>query len=348
MMSVPDMRDFVEASQTIDDLAGYAEYDTTMVDDEGNAVKVLGHGVTPNYFNVLGISTVLGHTFMPEEGNANEEGVVVIWCALWQSRFSGDPDITGKSVTMEGGPITVIGVAPPGFDFPGSSLAWVAINASDEMFARGVRIFDVFGRMRPGSRVESARQELRVVADRLQEEYPGSNRGFGVTMTLLQDAVVGDLRPAILILFGAAGVLLLIACANVANLLLAQATARSREIALRAALGAGRWRITRQLLTESVVLASVGAIVGLALAYWLTRGLTVLGPAEIGRFGELSVNPQVLLFALATTVLTGFLFGLAPAVRLGRTDLQDSLHDGGRGSTSGASRGHLPDRTRRL
>ena len=341
MMSAPDMRDFIEASPVIEDLAGYAEYDLTMVDDEGNAVKVLGHGVTPNYFDVLGVSTVLGRTFTPEDGTANGEGVVVIGHALWQNRLSGDPDIIGKSVTMEGGPITVIGVAPPGFDFPGSSLVWLAISVDNEMFARGVRIFDVFGRMRPGSTVESARGEMRVVADRLQQEYPGSNRGYGVTATSLQDAVVGNLRPAILILFGAAGVLLLIACANVANLLLARATARSREIALRAALGAGRWRITRQLLTESVVLASVGAIVGLGLAYWLIRSLTVFGPAELGGFGELSVNPQVLLFALATTVLTGFLFGLAPAVRLGRTDLQDSLHDGGRGSTSGASRGHL-------
>ena len=341
MVSAPDLRDFVDASQAIEDMVSYIEYDTTMVDDEGNATKVLGHGVTTNFFDVLGISPVLGRAFAPGEGTPNDNAVVVMGHALWQSRFNSDPNILGKTVTLEGGPITVIGVAPPGFDFPGSSLAWIGMDTDNEQFVRGVRIFDAFGRMRAGATVEDARQELQVVAARLAEEYPGPNRGFGVTVTSLQDAVVGDLRPAVLILFGAAGVLLLIACANVANLLLARATARTREIALRAALGAGRWRITRQLLTESVVLASVGAIVGLALAYWLIRSLTVFGPAELSRFGELSLDPQVLVFALATTVLTGFLFGLAPAVRLGRTNLQDSLHDGGRGSTSGASRGHL-------
>ncbi len=341
MMSAPDIRDFEAASQSIDDLVGYFEYDATMKDNEGNAVKMLGHGVTTNFFDVLGISPMMGRTFAPGEGNPNDELVVVISHVLWRSRLGEDPNTIGRTITIEGGPVTVVGVAPPGFDFPGSSLGWFAIDTSVSDFARGVRILDVFGRLRPGANLEAARGELTVIANRIETENPGSNHGFGVTTVPLQEALVGNLRPAILILFGAAGVLLLIACANVANLLLARASARSREISVRAALGAGRWRITRQLLTESIVLAAVGAFGGLTLTYAVIRGLNVLGPAELGRFGELSIDPQVLLFALGTTLFTGFLFGLAPAVRLGRTDLRDALNDGGRGSTSGASRGHL-------
>ncbi len=143
-----------------------------MTSDEGNATKVLGHGVATNFFDVLGISPILGRTFAPDEGNPNDNAVVVIGHALWQSRFNGDPNILGKTVTLEGGPITVIGVAPPGFDFPGSSLAWIGMDTDNEQFGRGVRIFDAFGRIRDGATVEDARQELQVVAARLQEEYP--------------------------------------------------------------------------------------------------------------------------------------------------------------------------------
>ena len=341
MVSAPDMHDFEEASQSISDLVGYFEYDATMKDNEGNAVKVLAHGVTPNFFDVLGVSPVMGRAFAPGEGNPNDEVVAVISHSLWRSRLGEDQNVVGRTITVEGGPVTVIGVAPPDFDFPGSSVAWMAMDTSVSDFARGVRIFDVFGRLRPGADVESARRELGVIADRLETEYPGPNNGFGATLAPLQEAIVGDLAQAVVILFGAAAVLLLIACANVANLLLARASARGREMSLRSALGAGRWRITRQLLTESVVLAGVGTIGGLILAYAVIRGLNVLGPAELQRFGELSIDPQVLLFALGTTLFTGFLFGLAPAVRLGRTDLRDAMNDGGRGSTSGAGRGHL-------
>ncbi len=341
MMSAPDMLDFEEASQSIDDLVAYVEYDATLKDNEGNAVKMLAHGVTTNFFDVLGVSPMMGRAFLPGEGNPNDEIVVVISHALWRSRLGEDPNVVGRTITVEGGPVTVIGVAPPGFDFPGSSLGWFGIDVSVPDFGRGVRIFDVFGRLRSGANVDTARRELSVIADRLETEYPGPNSGFGATMAPLQEAIVGDLGPAIVILFGAAGVLLLIACANVANLLLARGSARSREISLRSALGAGRWRITRQLLTESVVLAGVGAIGGLILAYGVIRGLNVLGPVQLRRFGELSIDPQVLLFALGTTLVTGFLFGLAPAIRLGRADLRDALNDGGRGATSGASRGRL-------
>jgi putative ABC transport system permease protein len=341
MLSAPDMRDFEEASQSISNLVGYFEYDATMKDNEGNAVKVLAHGVTPNFFDVLGVSPIMGRAFASGEGNPNDEILVVISHALWRSRPGEDPNIVGRTITIEGGPVTVIGVAPPDFDFPGSSVAWMAMDTNVSDFGRGVRIFDVFGRLRPGADVPSAQGELDVIADRLETEYPGPNTGFGATMAPLQEAIVGDLGPAIIILFGAAGVLLLIACANVANLLLARASARSREMSLRSALGAGRWRITRQLLTESIVLAGVGTIGGLILAYVVIRGLSVLGPAQLRQFGELSIDPQVLLFALGTTLFTGFLFGLAPAVRLGKTDLRDAMNDGGRGSTSGAGKGHL-------
>lgn len=342
LMSSADLVDLEAGSPSVERIIAHFEYDATMKDDEGNAFKVLARGVPPDFFDVLGVSAILGRTFTPDEGNPNETFVAVISNILWRSRFGSDPNIIGTSVTLEGGPLTVIGVAPPGFNFPGSTVAWLAMDPNQEdLQSRAIRIWDVFGRMKPGAGVETARRELQVVADRLEEEYPATNRGFGTAAISLHEATVGDLASTILILFGAAGVLLLIACVNVANLMLARAAARSREIALRAALGAGRWRIVRQLLTESFVLAVAGTVVGLLIAFGLIQGLNAYGPDGLLLFGELGIDSGVLLFALATTLVTSFLFGLAPAVRMGRTDLKEALHDGGRGSTGDASRNRV-------
>ena len=341
-MSGADLLDFGEMTRTLDGIAGFYPYDATWLDDEGNAIKLMGAGVTHNFFDVLGINPVLGRTFVSEEGQPGAELVLVLGHSAWQTLFNGRTDILGQSVTLEGGPLTVVGVAPPGFDYPDGAQGWISIPQQAGQ-ARRARFWKAVARVRPTSLVEAAQADLESVARQLEQDYPGTNNEMGVSMVSLRASILGNLQAALLILIGAAGVLLLISCVNVANLLLARGASRTREIALRAALGAGRARIAAQLLTESVVLALTGAVIGIAGAWVGVRSLGVLGPPALTRYDSLGVDGTVLLYALGVSVVTGILFGFAPALRLGMLDLRAALAEGGRGAGGGKGSGHLRD-----
>jgi putative ABC transport system permease protein len=339
-MSPPDIADYQSQNQTFADMAAYSEAELAMIDRNESAIKVTGTWAGDNLFSVLGTNAVVGRTFLPEDGEAGAPKVMVLANGFWQSRFGGDPGVIGESLVVEEDTYTVVGVMPPGFDFPGNSSFWLNryLLAYPGRYARWM---DVVGRMGPGVDIEAARADFLGIAGRLEEQYPGTNRAYSTTLIPLHEAVVGETRTPLFILLGATGLLLLIACANVTNLLLARMADRGREIAVRTAMGAGRVRLSRQMLTESLVLAGAGAVIGLLLARVGIDVLIALGPENLPRLDEVRFDGNVFLFTLGSTLLTGLLFGLAPVLRLMSTDVQSVLKEGGKSSTAGSGRERL-------
>ena len=331
-MSPPDIADFEERIRTVSDMAAFSEAELALIDPEGTAVKVSGTWAAENLFRVLGVGALMGRTLTPGDGAPGAPRVMVLGHEFWQNRFGADPDIVGRSLTVEEDQYTVVGVMPQGFDFPGSSSFWLNryLLAYPGRYARWM---DVVGRLGDGVDLGTAREDFARVASQLEEEYPQTNRAYTTTVVPLDEAVVGDTRATLLVLLGATVLLLLVACANVVNLLLSRMADRGQEIALRTALGAGRVRLGRQLLTESLVLSAVGAVVGVAVASLGIGALVSLGPESLPRLDEVQLNARVLLFSLAATAVTGVIFGLAPVARLMRTDIRGALQDGARGST---------------
>ncbi|HLW97505.1 MAG TPA: ABC transporter permease [Candidatus Acidoferrales bacterium] len=301
-----------------------------------------GPQVTEGFFETLRVQPELGRLFIPDEFQAGKNHVVVISDALWHSAFAGDPAAIGRSVSLDGQSYTVIGVMGPSFRFPNpATQVWapLAFSPNELQNARGAHFLGDIARLGPGVSVAQAQSEMAAIAERLEKQYPVSNSGWTVAIVPLSEGGgVAQIRPALLVLLGAVGFVLLIACANAANMLLARATVRHREIAIRLALGAGRARVVRQLLTESVVLSFAGAALGLLIAFWSTRVIAALPPRFLPRAQMVSVDGRVLFFTLALALVTGILFGLAPALTLGREDLAGALKDGGR---AGAARGGL-------
>jgi putative ABC transport system permease protein len=299
--------------------------------------------VTANILRMLGIPPLAGRVFLPEEEEPGEEHEVVLSHRLWQRRYAGNRKIVGQSVLLNGQPYTVVGVMPRGFDFPpfwatGTEL-WVPNVLATRAANRTGQSLRVFGRLKRGATLKFARAEMAAITARLEKQFPGSNRE--VTVASLKETVVGDVRPALLVLLAAVAFVLLIACANVAHMLLARSAARQREVAVRAALGASRARMIRQFLTESLVLASFGGAGGVLLALWGTNLLVSLGPTHLPRLETVALDVRVLAFTLGISLLTGFAFGLAPALKASRRDLTESLREGERGATEGSQRGLL-------
>jgi len=339
-MSPPDIADYQSQNRTFTDIAAYSEAELALIDQDGSAIKVTGTWAGDNLFSVLGNTALLGRTLMPEDGIPGAPKVMILGHAFWQGRFGGDPGVIGQSIVVEESPYTVVGVMPPGFDFPGRSSFWLNRYLLSYP-GRYARWMDVVGRMRPGVDIEAARADMAGIALRLESEYPQINRAYGTAVIPLHEAITGDTRTPLFILLGATGFLLLIACVNVTNLLLARMADRGREIAVRAAMGAGRLRLSRQMLTESLVLAGAGAVLGLLLAAVGIDVLISLGPEDLPRLDEVRFDQSVFLFTLGSTVVTGLLFGLAPVVRLARTDIQGALKEGGKSSTAGWGRERL-------
>ncbi len=299
--------------------------------------------VTSDILPMLGVRPLAGRVFLPEEEEPGKEHEVVLSHRLWQRRYAGDPKIVGQAVLLNGEPYTVVGLMPRGFDFPpfwatGTEL-WVPDVVAPRAANRTGQSLRVFARLKRGATLDFARAEIAAITTRLEKQFPGSNRD--VTVNSLKETVVGNVRPALLVLLAAVAFVLLISCANVAHMLLARAAARQREVAVRAALGAGRSRMIRQFLTESLVLALLGGAGGTLLALWGTNLRISLGPEHLPRIETVALDSRVLAFTLAISLLTGIAFGLAPALKASRRDLTESLREGERGATEGFQRSRL-------
>lgn len=305
---------------------------------------LVGATVSHDMFALLGVAPVLGRSFLPEEDQPNAPNVVVLSHELWQRRFNSDPAIVGKSVSLDQESYSVIGVMPAGFRFPviPNAQLWRTLQPGlNPSCKRGCLVLRVIGRLKPETSVEKAQADTSTIAARLATQYPDSNSKVGATLVPLHEQLVGNIKRPLLLLLGAVGFVLLIACANVANLMLARGATREREMALRSALGASRGRVIRQLLTESAVLASAGAAAGLGLAFWLLRLLLSLSPPGTPGLEKIGIDIYVLGFTLLAAALTGVLFGLVPALQLSKADLNHSLKDTGKGVTGGSRGGRL-------
>ncbi|HEV2852110.1 MAG TPA: ABC transporter permease [Thermoanaerobaculia bacterium] len=338
--SAPNFVDLRAQSRTLSGLAGVNGGTLNLSGLGAEPERLPAAHVTANYFDVLGVRPLAGRTFAADEDRPGAPRVAVISEELWGRRFGRDPKVIGQSLTLSGQPYTVVGVLARGTQLPSGADVWVPLVFSEQdLRQRGAVYFAAIGRLAPGVSWEQARAELEVIARRLAQQYPDANAGYmkGMTLQSLQENMTSDTRKPLLILLGAVASVLLIACVNVANLLLVRAAAREGEIVIRAALGAGRARIVRQLLTESLVLSLAGGAAGVALAAWVTKMLVKLAPREIPRLEEIGLDGTILLFALGLSLLTGLLFGLAPALQTSRTDLSGVIREGTRGSKGRAA-----------
>jgi putative ABC transport system permease protein len=296
-----------------------------------------GEQVTYEYFSVLGVSPAIGRAFRIEDDVPNAARVAIIGDGLWKRRFGGDPSIVGRTVSLSGDPHEIIGVLPPGFRpivASQSGEIWRPLRINRANPARGAIIYRAIGRLKNGMSLDRAQAAATALARQLEAAHPEANEKVGFNLQPLHDRVVGDIRPGLLALLGAVAFVLLIACANIANLLLARGSSRTRELAVRVALGAARVRVIRQLLTESVLLATLGGAAGLLLGVWAVAGLVAIAPATAPRVGEIGLDRTVFAFAALMTLVTGVLFGLAPAMQSSRAQVTDSLKEGGRGSVT--------------
>lgn len=332
-VAYPDVLDWRADAHAFEEIAVYRGTTFNLAGD-GQAERAVGSRVSTNYFRVFGVQPQLGRTFAEEEATLGRERVIVLSEAYWRRRFAADPGVIGRQLLLNGWQYTVVGVMPKGFAYPPSAELWAPFAPDSQAMHRGSRFIRGVGRLAPGATTTQAAAELNAISKRLEETYPASNTGWRASARPIQEAMVGN-APTILYTFlGAVSFVLLIASANVANLLLARASGRAREVAVRKALGASSWRLTRQLLTESIVLAFGGAIVGVLLALWEVRLLKAIVPVPLPPWQSINVSGRALLFTIVLALVTGMIAGIVPALRLARGAVRESLATGVRGSGS--------------
>lgn len=336
--SYPNFADWRAASRTVPQAAAFHSGSLNLSGESGEPERLIGMYVNAEFFSVLDIKPLAGRWFAPGEDQRGGPRVAVISEDLWERRYGRDPGVVGRTIRLGGNPFTMIGVVAREEKLPEYGEVWIPLGLTFEQLEnRGMVYLGAVGRLAPGATLKEARSEANAIAERLAKQYPESSTGFGIGLEPLQSVLVGEVRTQLLILLGSVLFVLLIACANVANLLLVRATAREGEVAIRSALGAQKGRIIRQLLTESVTLAFLGGAAGVALALWMTKALVALAPASTPRIDEVAVDGPVLLFALGITLVTGLLFGLAPTLQAARPNLTGALKEGARGSRGRAS-----------
>jgi putative ABC transport system permease protein len=344
----PNFDDWRRQSTSFEGMSAYTGFEFTLT-EAGDPAQIRGAIVTPGFFETLGVAPLIGRAFGPREEGAAVDRVAMLSHGLWQTRFGGDPAAVGRSIVLNGVPHEILGVMPPSFAYreaartgrvaPDTAQVWTPLVPSKRfaelMQQRGSYWLQVLGRLKPGVERTVAQAEMDAIAAALEREYPDVNSGIGVRLVPMHEEIVGDVRRPLLILFGAVGFVLLIACVNVANLLLTRAASRQKELAIRAALGAGRGRLIRQVLTESLVLAIAGGAAGLLLAVWGIDALQSFAPSNLPRLSGVRMDATVVLYTSLAALVTGMIFGSAPAVQ-GTTVMGESLKAGGRAASEGS------------
>ncbi|HKS39969.1 MAG TPA: ABC transporter permease [Blastocatellia bacterium] len=345
-VSATDVDDWRNKNSVFEDITTYGGWSATLLGD-GEPERIQGIQVGDGYFSIMKATPMFGRTFLPEEQQDGKDFVIVLGYGLWQRRFSGDPNVVGQTVSLSGRPYTIVGVMPADFQpLPTSMVTprgdfYRPVAEPHDEEQRAARHLRSIARLKQGVTLEQAQAEMDVIASRIEQEHPQNNTGYGVRLVTLPEDTVGGLRPTLLMLFGAVAFVLLIACANVGNLLLARSAARQKEIAIRRALGAARSRLVRQFLTESVMLALVGGGLGLLLALQGASIIEALGSQVTPLLVGIKIDSSVLIFTLVASLLSGIVFGLAPALHVSNPDLNESLKEGGRSSGAGAGRNRL-------
>ena len=337
----PDtVKDYMAQMKSFEEVAGFSPRWSFSLFGDGEPQRIFGYFASASAFPMLGIQPTIGRGFTAEEDTPSGPPVILISYRLWQNRYGGRADVLGKSIRIDSGQATIIGVLPPDFRWWKLDCDIFYPLQQNPIWNRGrvARIYEVVGRLKPGVSVEQANAEAQTIASALAAQYPANYKGITARVLPWRDDLTGAIRPTLLVLLGAVGLVLLVACANVANLVLARATGRFREVAIRAALGANRGRIMRELLTESTLLAVVGGVAGIALAWWGVRALLAMAPTDIPRRAEIALDATAVLFTLGVAALTGILCGLVPAWQAWRVNLTGALKEGGRSGSDGSGR----------
>jgi predicted permease len=345
-ISYPNFLDWQKDNHTLSAMAVSRSYSFSLT-GLGAAEQAQAQFITSGFFPILGVQPAAGRTFVPADDQRGAAPVALISAGFWKRKFGAAPDAIGKTLTLDGQQFTIIGVIPQNFDlmldsFSASEIYVPVVQwTNDMLFNRGSGLgFHGIGRLKPGVTIGQARADFAAISQNLAAAYPDVDKGIGASLIPFKQRMLGNVQSILLVLFCAVAFVLLIACANIANLLLARSTARMREFAVRAALGAGKSRLIRQLLTESILLGAMGGALGLLLASWGMRAALTALPDTLPRAGEIHIDMRVLLFTAAATLLAGIFFGLVPALKISRTNLQDSLKEGGRGSGGSHQRAH--------